>query len=210
MKKIKAFAIVTFIWLQTVCYSQQWPEVTPISGEMVFLNPETAEFHIVVKDIRSHPIYVLSCKSGELEDNDFNFSGLFHCRMVSLYSKENVSSLLTENLHQTSDWEGRSRFLLNQVIGHCAEMVDWGAERTFVLRGMRIILSVKEVNLSGCPEHPKVNSFKFAYSIKPDNRAVSSIALKSPMKEPEWFGTGDYCVKEALGKLQSRKNGVEK
>jgi hypothetical protein len=195
----KAIVVVAALFgIQPACHGQAWPQVKPVIGEITLTDPETAKFQLAITDSQERPSYVLSCQSGDLEDDDFNFSGLFHCRLISRYSKENVSSLLVESLPQTADWEGRARFLLNQVVGQCADTPDWGAERTFVLRRMRLTLAVHDVRFGGSVEHPEVQSFKFSYGIEPDERAVSPIALKAGTSEPAWFASGDGCVKEAL------------
>ena len=188
--------VIVVLCLSSICFGQSWPEVMPVSGEMVFTDPTKASIQAKVIGINREALYTLVCQSGDLDDKDFNFSGLFHCRLVSHYSKENVSSLFVENLPQTADWQGRSRFLLNQVVGKCATMPDWGAERTFRLRRMRVVLGIHNVELGGNQQHPEVKSFKFTYKIVPDDEAVSSIALKSEISEPGWFPSGDNCLKE--------------
>jgi hypothetical protein len=154
----------------------------------------------------------LTCKSGDIDDEEFNFSGLLHCRFVSLYSSDSddVSSLLVEDLPQTADWEGRARFLLNHVVGKCAAIPDWGAERSFLLRRMRILLGVHNVELSGSLQYPgelggtirypEIESYKFIYNITPDDNAISPIARKSETSEPWWFGVGENCIEEVLKK----------
>lgn len=197
MNKIIVFAIL-MLCFSSICYGQSWPEIKPVSGEVPFSEPAKAIFEIKVTDIHMKPVYTLSCQSGDLDDKAFNFSGLFHCRLVSHYSREHVSSLLIEDLPQTSDWEGRARFMLNQVVGRCANIVDWGAERTFMLRRMQIRLRVHDIKLAGSAEYPEVKSFKFSYNIQPNENAISSIALKSKIGEPRWFASGDNCVRETL------------
>jgi hypothetical protein len=197
MKKVIAVVAALF-GIQPACHGQAWPQIKPVAGEITLFDPETARFQLAITDSQDRLSYVLSCQSGDLGDDDFNFSGLFHCRLVSLYSKEIVSSLLVDSLPQTADWEGRARFMLNQVVGQCAGTPDWGAERTFTLRRMLLTLAVRDVRIGGSIEHPEVQSFRFSYSIQPDERAVSPIALKSGSSEPAWFASGDDCVKEAL------------
>lgn len=184
--------------LYVVCFGQSWSTIKPISGETIFTDPTIAILRVDITDNHQKPLYTLACQSGDLDDNDFNFSGLFQCRLVSLYSKENVSSLLIENVPQTADWEGRSRFLLNHVIGQCAAIPDWGSERTFLLRRMRIILGVHDLELTGNQQHPKVKSFKFTYKIVPDDTVISAIVHKSQISEPRWFASGNDCVQEVL------------
>jgi hypothetical protein len=178
----------------------QWPQIAPLSGQVTFASPAEAVVEVKITSPAMNPLYLLSCQSGDRDDKDFNYSGLFHCRLISLYSKETVSSLLIEDLPQTADWEGRSRFLLNQVVGRCGQLVDWGAERTFRLRGMRIILATHDVELGGKMEHPMIGPFTFVYSVQHDDAALTPIASKSPVEKPKWFAHGNECVKEVLSR----------
>jgi hypothetical protein len=200
MKKLPMVIVLLLICLQSVCYGEQWPEITPISGEITFDNPETAAIQIEIKNAQHETFYILTCRSGDLEDiNNFNYSGIFQCRLASCYSKDyDVTSLLVEDLPQTADWEGRARFLLDHVVGKCADTPDWGARQTFLLRKMRIVLNVNNVSLTGAIKYPILNSFRFAYTISPDNSAISSIAAKSQISEPDWFATGGTCLMEVL------------
>ena len=184
--------------LSSTCYGQAWPNIKPISGEIVFTDVENATLVINITDVHDKPMYTLACKSGDIDDNDFNFSGLFHCRLVSLYSLEYVSSLLVETQHHAADWEGRARFMTDQVVGKCAAIPDWGAERTFLLRQMRILLGVHNVELGGNIQYYDVKSFKFTYNITSDDNAVSCIAHKSETSEPWWFAPGGDCIKEVF------------
>ena len=96
---------IAYMCLSSVGYAQSWPEITPVSGEVIFTDTANATLKVNIIDIHRKPVYTLDCQSGDVEpeDKNFNFSGLFHCRLVSLYSSEYVSSLLVENPDQTAD-----------------------------------------------------------------------------------------------------------
>jgi hypothetical protein len=180
------------------CHAGQWPEISPVAGEKLFTDPDTAEIQIDIPGPQSKAVYVLTCKSSEFGDNDFYYSGLFQCRLVPTHSRVYVMNLLIDDEDQTTDWEGRSRFLTNHVVGRCAGTPDWGAERTFLLRGMRINLAVRDVALTGSLDHRVLTSFLFVYDIAPDASATTSIARPSPIEEPAWFGAGVDCLKDAF------------
>lgn len=203
MNKV-VFIIIAMLCLSPACFGQPWPEIKPISGEVVFVEPAKAIFEIHITDKNLVSLYTLTCQSGDLDDNDFNFSGLFQCRLKSDYSNEYLSSLFVENVPQSADWEGRSRFLLNHVVGQCAAVPDWGAERTFLLRRMRIVLEIHDVELTGNLQSPVVKSFKFAYKIIPDDNAVSAITHKSKISEPWWFASESNCVQEVFSTMKER------
>jgi hypothetical protein len=123
------------------------------------------------------------------EDIDFNYSGVFECRMKSLYSADRVSTLLTENSEQSADWESRGRFLLGHLIGSCASYPDWGRVRTFRLRGMKLTIQISDekILIDKKKQTGELKSFRFSISLKRDPTAHTSISAPSSIKEPEWF-----------------------
>ena len=198
MKARLVFLIL--IVLQSPCIASNWPDVKSSSDSELFNIPERARYSTFIKGVDGKDIYYLSCQSGEMEEtNDFNYSGLFQCRLISLYSKEQISTLLIEDMDQTADWEGRSRFFLDHVVGDCALTPDWGTKRAFKLRKMLLVLSIDDVSLTGTIASPDLKAFRFSYSVKPDKRALSSIAKPSPVPKPRWFdGEEKECVRQKL------------
>lgn len=186
------FSLIFFLFLPAPCLAQVWPEIAPVSGEVTFQDPENAVLAVTITDRQQNPLYSLTCQSGGApEDRSFYYSGLFHCRLVALhpdaYVYTYVSSLLAEEMPQTADWEGRSRFLLNDVVGQCANTPDWGAERTFLLRRMRIQVGLRNVHLVGNTQGFVVAPYSVTYSVVPEANAETSIARASSVPEPAWF-----------------------
>lgn len=189
--------------LDVIPYYGPWHDIKSISGEIAFIDPDTAIFVTDIMNTLNEPVYTLTCKSGNIEDPNFIFSGLFQCHLKSQYSWYYVSSLLNDDYCQMSDWEGRSRFLLEHVVGKCALLPDWGADRTFLLRNMRIELGIHNVKFDYTNYYirenmrcPDVLSYTFTYNIIPDNTALSPIAQKSEISEPDWFYSGFCCMSE--------------
>lgn len=190
----------TFIFAasQIACTVVHWPHVSPSMGVVKVVPEEGTGIEIDITDDHGQTAYKLSCRSGESEDDDFNYSGLFHCRLVAHDIPDELPSLLLDEAQATSDWQGRARFLLNDVIGSCGDVADWGSVRTFRLRGMQITLAVRDVTLSGIRGDFSVRSFQFEYEIQPDSTAHTSIAQKSLEPEPKWFASSTHCVDEVL------------
>jgi len=190
----------------TCCYGRTWPEIAPVAGKVSFTDTTNATLQVNITDIHHKPLYILTCKSGDVPfENDFTFSGLFHCRLVSLYSNNgDLPSLLFEDPNPTAGWEGRGRFLLSNVVGRCAATPDFGAQRTFLLRRMRILLGIHDIKLVGDIHHFDIKSYTFTYNIMPDDSAASSLVRKPKTKEPWWFnGESDQCMKDAF-KINAR------
>lgn len=125
--------------------NSHWPKVKGFQESFHFNDVDKAELGLTIKSMADKPLYALTCHSGSFNDDSrFDYSGLITCRLHSLYSKEVVSTLLTETMKQTSDWENRGRFLVKQLLPGCAKYPNWGSKRTFHLRGMELVLSVDD------------------------------------------------------------------
>ena len=102
------------------------------------------------------------------------------------------STLLTDNPHQSRDWESRGRFLADELFGSCARYPEYGAVRHFRLRGMRITLSLADIvfdTSTGVGDRSAnglmgLSSFRFAFSVEPDSTAQSEIAELPGYEEP--------------------------
>lgn len=170
---------------------EHWPQVQPIKEHYNVTDEGNAGFNLLLlgKGDNHRPLYALKCHSGLYEaDKDFNYSGLLDCRLVSLYSKEAVSSLLTDTAKQTSDWHDRGRFLSAHLRQGCATYPDWGGRRSFRLRGMDIVIDVSNVSRDISPgKENSIRSYTVDVTVKNDSAAVTSLSAKPSMPEPAWF-----------------------
>ncbi|MFZ6816886.1 hypothetical protein [Undibacterium sp. Ji22W] len=191
----KVLVMVALGFINNSCLAE-WPKIASVTGKEIFKEPAFAKFSKTILDEDGRALYELTCKNGDMDDDeDFNYSGLFHCRLSIVgASKSDSHSLLFEGRTATSDWDGRARFLLNDVLGACGAYSDWGSVRTFLVRGMRIILKIRNVVLINESGEPKAKSFSFFYELKPDKLAKSELAKISPTKEPPWFNGGAICL----------------
>jgi hypothetical protein len=191
----KTLAMLALIAKSNCCFAS-WPQIVPVAKAEFYGEASSAKLSQKILAEDGSALYELSCRSGDLGDDlDFNYSGFFQCRLsVVAPSKSESHSLLFEGRTATSDWEGRSRFLLNDVLNSCGRYKDWGATRTFFVRGMRIVFRVSRITLIKEADEFKVKSFVFAYEVQPDKRATSALAESSPVKAPSWFGGGSTCI----------------
>jgi len=187
--------------------STTWPVIRGESGSIAFDRPSEADFTKYIRSLDGHPLYELRCRSGELDDvDDFNYSGLLQCRLsVVDATRETPRSLLFEDREATSDWDGRGRFMLNDVIGICGRYPDWGNTRNYRVRGMRLTLRIENVRLRNI-QNGEVSpaSFVFSYAVKSDRQATAALSEKSVTKEPTWFSGGEKCLDEAKAALKGK------
>jgi len=123
---------------------------------------------------------------------------------VANAARETPKSLLFEDREATSDWDGRGRFMLNDVIGTCGRYPDWGNTRVYRVRGMRLILKIEDVRLRKL-RNGEVSpvSFVFSYAVKSDPRAITALTKKAVTTEPVWFSGGEKCLDEAKAALRA-------
>ena len=114
--------------------------------------------------------YVLSC-SNHPADDVFD-AGLFLCR---LNEEENAgfpeSSLLGED--DSAVWFTRGLFRVDELTGSCGTYPEYGARRTFRLRGLRLALSVSKLERTRSGD---VRRLTLAMSVRPDASATSGQA----------------------------------
>ncbi len=134
---------------------------------------------VEIKTIDGSSLYKLQCHSaGYKGDPDFDYSGDFECRLNSIGHDETFSTLLTEDSEQSRYWESRGRFFAADLRGPCARIPQFGADRSFELRGMKLTLKI---------DHPafakdgKLSSLKLSVEVIPDPNAKRSIAKIVPL-----------------------------
>jgi hypothetical protein len=170
---------------------RSWPAIAPYSQEFSFPDGKSANASVIIKDTNGHPLYRLECHTFTYSDPDFDYSGDFECRLVSLYSKEPWSTLLTDDPQQTRDWQSRGRFLAAELEGTCGKYPEYGTVRHFRLRAMQLTLEIsnfkllpKDVAKSGSGESlPRFQSFRLHIKAAPDISATSEIAERPAVPE---------------------------
>jgi hypothetical protein len=88
------------------------------------------------------------------------------------------STLLTEDPHQSRDWESRGRFFAADLRGACAGIPQFGAIRSFRLRGMDLTLRVSDQKFA---ESGELESLALTVTVRPDAEASRPIAAMVPL-----------------------------
>lgn len=182
MKTLYLFTLL-FVALMPTSWArpQQYPPVE--AQNRVFEVPDVKHADVLfdIKSSKGTPIYRLQCHSAEYsgDDHDFAYSGDFECRLSSVGHLDRVAStLLTEDPHQSRDWESRGRFFTKNLRGSCASIPDFGSVRKFKLRGMDLTLEI--INPRFAPDST-LQSLKLSVKVRPDASAVRPIAAVVPL-----------------------------
>ena len=104
-----------------------------------------ASVSLDLKSTDGEPIYRIQCHSaGYTGDPGFDYSGDFECRLSMIGYDNTYSTLLTEDINQSRDWESRGRFFAADLRGKCAQIPEFGVTRSFQLRGMDLTLLITD------------------------------------------------------------------
>jgi hypothetical protein len=153
--------------------AQSYPAPAPIEKTFDVSDVIKANISLHIKARDGRDLYTLQCHSVGYEgDSGFDYSGDFECRLSLSAGQNTYSTLLTEDLNQSRDWESRGRFFATSIKGECAKVPEFGAFRSFTLRGMRLTLRVRNPLFQG----DKLLSLKLAVSVAPDPDAHRAIA----------------------------------
>ncbi len=158
--------------------AQSYPAPAPIEKTFDVPDVSKADISLRIKARGGRDLYTLQCRSvGHEGDSDFDYSGDFECRLILSNGRNTYSTLLTEDVDQSRDWESRGRFFAVSLQNGCAKIPEFGATRSFTLRGMRLTLRVLDPKFRG----DKLLSLRLAVNVVPDATAHRAIADIVPL-----------------------------
>lgn len=176
-----AFLVSSALGLAGSCplWARSYPVVAPLQRTFFVPNVAKANVSLDIESGRGVPLYNLQCHSAEyIGDDDFAYSGDFECRLIPVPPSYAYSTLLTEDLHQSKDWESRGRFFAADLQGACARIPQFGATRSFKLRGMDLTLAIRDQEFT---EDGKLASLTLVVTVRLDPRSQRPIADIVPL-----------------------------
>jgi hypothetical protein len=163
-----------------------WPDVRPFSATFEVPDGQHPDLKVPIRSADgSRTLYQLECRNWKYEeDRAFSYSGDFECRLSPSYEVTGYSTLLTEEVDATADWQSRARFRVPELRGRCGAYIDYGRKRTFRLRGMLLTIELSAVRFSTSlpsaePKFPGLASFRVVVEVSRDNKAQTEIAASS-------------------------------
>lgn len=172
----------SLIWTGCTSGQQQKPTFTPVRPMRIAATIPDIRNSEVKADIISvdgNAAYSIECHSASYaSDPYFDYSGEFECKLTELGKAGTYSTLFTENVDQSRDWESRARFFAQNLKGECATIPEFGRSRNFRLRGMKITLDVLRPQYAS---DGKLSSLELVISVAPDASATSLIAEAVPL-----------------------------
>ncbi len=196
--KLFIFLICNLV-IPLVAANSSWPQVIESSHLYFQTQPVKASLNLTIHSMKGKPLYELICRTGNYDVTEpFNYSGFLHCGLFSI--PLGGSETLFKEEENAREWENRGRFLISHLRRGCAEYKNWGRERHFLVRGIEIVLAIKNEIYS---ESNQVLQYEFAVQIKNHTETLSSISEKPAEKQPLWFYKDSPC------NAQTRVNNVK-
>jgi hypothetical protein len=191
-------AVIVFCLLVSVSASpQSYPAPVPIKKTFDVSDVSKADISLYIKAHDGRDLYTLQCHSTGYEgDSGFDYSGDFECRLILSGGRNTYSTLLTEDLDQSRDWESRGRFFAASLKGECASVPEFGAVRDFELRGMLLTLRISDPMFQG----DKLHSLKLTVAVAHDpnaHRAIANIVPFPKSQVPANCDLSKYFVNSA-------------
>jgi hypothetical protein len=157
----------------------RWPAVAPARAAMRVTDPDHFVLKLPIFDTTGAQRYLLICAGQDSDDgtkDDFGYVPLFQCR---LRSTDSPDTLDYEVFSAGVTWESMGRFAPSDLLHGCRDRPDWGASRSFLLRGMRILVSAGQVQeRNGVP-----SAFNLSVVVTPQAAALGAVPLP-PRFEP--------------------------
>lgn len=152
-----------------------YPKIDPISASLqIGLNTPGS---VVARNEGGKPTYKLSCDG---IPNGFQ-SGLLAIE-CSLRRLDQKYDLLGETIDPYS-LQKRSRITIDHILGACHDYPDWGASRTFDLRGFRLVVRLEELTPSTVHKGEYAKAL-MKVDISSESDASSPVALQSTYIDP--------------------------
>jgi hypothetical protein len=164
----------TGLAIPSLLWAESYPAVRPLRRTFSISDVSKANVSLDIETVGGAPVYHLQCHSaGYAGDPEFDYSGDFECRLSLTGQPNSYSTLLTEDARQSRDWESRGRFFAAQLGGSCAPIPEFGASRSFELRGMDLDLRITAPRFA---EAGKLKSLRLTVTVRPDPVARQPIA----------------------------------
>lgn len=175
---IAAVAVLVFFASCSQRDARNWPAVSEGSLTHHFVLKSGEVWKFSVNDRNGNPLYLFDSRfnAGEHESPDFNFSGVFDCRLYSPEDRE-YSNYLQNVKVSTRDWESDGRFLGSELIGLAGAGPSRRIVQVCMVRGMRIKMEISNVTIRQADEKTSIISMDFLISFVNDDAAVSPISV---------------------------------
>ena len=191
--------LVVVIALNTSAKAKSWPAIKPTfwSGTMDLLGPPTV---IVIPTTTAKVTYRLYCSTRlaapepEWLTGGDSYGGDFECLLTDTTPGVNATraTLLNYDAEDSSPYHfNLGSFDWSAIVGTCRNDRQWGSDRAFTLRGMKLRIRVTDFKVESYNDpkqkatYPIIRWVTAEISAKPDAAAHNSLARPPRYNEPK-------------------------
>lgn len=164
----------------------RWPTIRPLDEVFRINDPSTAVVRTFVRDGSGKQIYLFVCRTGDDESvPNVNYAGDLDCRLIPAEHGEVEENLLIET-PDVAAWYSRGRMFATELQGDCARYPEYGRQRTFRLRGLKLTMTYEDVHVvePTADGHTRLASYRLHVRVIPDSAATREIAESSGYLDP--------------------------
>ena len=131
-----------------MAHAESWPRIHPFDHNFNFARPQDMYLSLSIQTVTGKLAYILECASPEnarARAESFHYTHEFECRLAlpgATHAPDN--QLLTDGSSKAGSMS-QAGFNWNQLIGPCYRYPDYGAERNFRLRNLRLAITLSNV-----------------------------------------------------------------
>ncbi len=163
-----------------------WPQILPRTERVAIdLRAEQIVVDVPIRTRAGHVAYHFACRGGAeryLDSLKGNWAGPLMCTLAE-GERASETSLLSED--DSPAWFSRGQFRGDDLIGDCAKYPEYGAHRSFRLRGMRLTLDAEHIASDG---QGAAQSFELVLSVLPERSATTAQAERPEFLDPRRQG----------------------
>jgi hypothetical protein len=131
--------------------AESWPRIQPLDHNYNFGRPQDMYLSLPILAVTGKPAYILECASPEnarARAESFHYSREFECRLALPGATQAPDTQLLTDGSSKAGSLSQSGFNWNQLNGDCYRYPDYGGQRVFHLRNLRLLITVSDVRLT--------------------------------------------------------------
>ncbi len=193
MSRKLMFVLAACFLVAELAHAESWPRTQPLDRIYNFGRPQDMYLSLPILAVSGKQAYILECASPEdarIRDASFHPTHEFECRLeLPGATQAPDTQLLTDGSRKAGSLT-QAGFNWNQLNGDCFRYPDYGAQRVFRLRNLRLIITVSDVRFTAEVRTPQVSKrsiqgMTLRVQAFYDPTAVSEFPAPSRYQEPK-------------------------
>ena len=151
MSRKLMFVLAACFLVAELAHAASWPRIQPLDRNYNFGRPQDMYLSLPILAVTGRPVYILECASPEsarAQAESFHPTREFECRLALPGATPAPDTQLLTDGSRKGGSLPEAGFNWNQLNGDCFRYPDYGAERVFRLRNLRLIITVSNVHFT--------------------------------------------------------------